>query len=77
MICPVCKKDLDPAIRLLGPDAYLFHMSVHVKDVARLGFELLEEIARSGRANRHTVPRARRILKERQAIRNAMKVKHG
>lgn len=73
MICPICKKELGPAIKIIGPDGYLFHMSVHIKDIVGLAFDLLEDIARSGKANKHTISRARRILKERQAIRNAMK----
>lgn len=77
MKCPICKKELEPAIKVIGPDGYLFHMSVHVKDVVRMGFDLLEEIARNGKFNMHTVPRARRILKERQSIRNAIKEHNG
>lgn len=73
MKCPICRKELDPAIRVIGPDGYLFHMSAHVKSVVHMGFDLLEEIARNGKVNMHTIPRARRILKERQAIRNAIK----
>ena len=73
MKCPICKKELEPAIKIIGPDGYLFHMSAHVKDVVRMGFDLLEEMARNGRTNANTIPRARRILKKRQAIRNAIK----
>ena len=29
MICPVCCKDLTNPVRLLGNDAYLFHMNLH------------------------------------------------
>ena len=76
MICPICKKNLDSAINIIGPDGYLFHLSIHIKDVVGLAFELLEEIARNKKHNLHTIPRARRILKERQAIREAMKRSH-
>ena len=75
MKCPICKKELESAINIVGPDGYLFHLSMHVKDTIKLAFDLLEEIARNGKVNKHTVSRARRILKERQSIRNAMKVK--
>lgn len=77
MICPICKKELEPAIKAVGPDGYLFHLSLHVKDTVKLAFELLEEIARNGKINKHTVSRTRRILKERQAIRNAMRNNNG
>ena len=73
MICPICKKELNPAIKVVGPDGYLFHMSQHIKDLVTLAFELLEEISRSGKCNKHTISRARRILKERQTIRKAIK----
>ena len=73
MICPICKKELNPAIKVVGPDGYLFHMSMHIKDLVTLSFELLETISRSGKCNQSIILRARRILKERQAIRNAMK----
>ena len=73
MKCPICNKELASAIKIVGKDGYLFHLSMHVKDTVKLAFELLEEISRTGKANRHTISRARRILKERQAIRNAMK----
>ena len=77
MKCPICKKELEPAIKAIGPDCYLFHMSIHVKDVVRMGFDLIEEIARNGKFNMHTVPRARRILKQRQNIRNAINKHNG
>ena len=73
MKCPICKKELDSAIKIIGPDGYLFHLSVHIRDTVRLAFDLLEEIARNGKTNKYTVSRARRILKERQNIRSAMR----
>ena len=76
MKCPICKKDLDSAINVVGKDGYLFHMAQHVKDITRMAFDLLEDTARRGKCNQYTVVRARRILKERQKIRKAIKGKN-
>ena len=75
MKCPICKKDLSQAEKLVGRDTYLMHLSVHARELIDITFGLLEDIARNGAFDKHTVPRVRRILEERQRIRKATETK--
>jgi len=75
MKCPICQKDLSQAEKVVGKDTYLMHLSVHARQIIDLAFGLLEDIARAGKFDKHTLSRVKSVLKQRQAIKNATKIK--